>query len=117
MATYHHIMSNDNVANHTLCPAGPNSWCKQNAAKAKVEAAVAEAALKFNACNERASEDIMKELSLNASWQSRSRIAEKDRRRMAASAKKRQTTEDFHRSLQKRHTGATNQKDYMPGAY
>ncbi|KAH7951096.1 hypothetical protein HPB52_004727 [Rhipicephalus sanguineus] len=35
MATYHHITSNDDVANHTLCPAGPNSWCKQNAAKAK----------------------------------------------------------------------------------
>ncbi|XP_077551970.1 uncharacterized protein LOC144166315 [Haemaphysalis longicornis] len=35
MATYHHITSNDTVSNHSLCPPGPDSWCRQNAAKAK----------------------------------------------------------------------------------
>ncbi|KAH9363325.1 hypothetical protein HPB48_006431 [Haemaphysalis longicornis] len=37
MATYHHITSNDTVSNHSLCPPGPDSWCRQNAAKAKGE--------------------------------------------------------------------------------
>lgn len=158
MATYH-ITSNDNVANSTFCPPGPNSWCKQNAAVAKgdpvpkhprkpldvcqallpiyeclsdkkllqrcqrektqnnneslhsmtwalaskdrhsslftVEAAVAEAVLKFNAGNARASGYIMKELCLNRSQQSHSHMSEKDRRLMAASAKKRRATENF----------------------
>ncbi|KAH9377387.1 hypothetical protein HPB48_008605 [Haemaphysalis longicornis] len=39
MATYHHITSNDTVSNHSLCPPGPDSWCRQNAAKAKREPA------------------------------------------------------------------------------
>ncbi|CAN8029505.1 unnamed protein product [Ixodes persulcatus] len=34
MATYHHVTSNDTVSNHSLCPAGPDSWCRQNATKA-----------------------------------------------------------------------------------
>ncbi|KAH7940645.1 hypothetical protein HPB49_002744 [Dermacentor silvarum] len=38
MATYH-VTSNDNVANPTFCPTGPDSWCKQNAAKVKGEPA------------------------------------------------------------------------------
>lgn len=39
MATYYHITSNDVTSNHTLCPEGPDSWCRQNAAKAKGEPA------------------------------------------------------------------------------
>lgn len=39
MATYHHVTSNDSLSNHSLCPTGPNSWCQQNAAKAKGEPA------------------------------------------------------------------------------
>ncbi|KAH9377977.1 hypothetical protein HPB48_015333 [Haemaphysalis longicornis] len=37
MATYHHIMSNDALHNHSLCPTGLDSWCRQNAALAKGE--------------------------------------------------------------------------------
>lgn len=59
----------------------------------------------------------MKELCLNPSEQSRTLMAEKDRRRMAASAKKRKASEDLRQSLKKRHTGAGSQQDYMPGAY
>lgn len=35
MASYYHITSNDDESNHSLCPDGPDSWCRQNAAKAK----------------------------------------------------------------------------------
>lgn len=82
-----------------------------------VEAAVAKAVLKFNAGKGRASGGIMKELCLNPSQQSRSHMAEKDRRRMAASAKKRKATENFRQSLKKQHIGAGSQQHSMPGAY
>ncbi|KAH7937567.1 hypothetical protein HPB49_013153 [Dermacentor silvarum] len=39
MATYHHVTSNDSLSNPSLCPTGPNSWCRQNTAKAKEEPA------------------------------------------------------------------------------
>ncbi|KAH7937546.1 hypothetical protein HPB49_012998 [Dermacentor silvarum] len=117
MATYHHVTSNDNVANHTFCPTGPDSWCKQNAAKARVEAAVAEAVLKFNAGNAKASENILRELSLNPSKPSHTHMTEKDWRRAVASAKKREAAENLHQSLTKRHKGANSQQDYMHGAY
>ncbi|KAH7970904.1 hypothetical protein HPB49_016633 [Dermacentor silvarum] len=35
MATYHHTTSNDLVSDHSFCPPGPSSWCRQNAASAK----------------------------------------------------------------------------------
>lgn len=37
MATYRHITSTDECADHSLCPAGEGSWCRHNAAKAKGE--------------------------------------------------------------------------------
>lgn len=37
MATYYHITSTPENPNHSLCPSGPNSWCKTNAATAKGE--------------------------------------------------------------------------------
>ncbi|CAN7999310.1 unnamed protein product [Ixodes hexagonus] len=40
MATYHHITSSDTVSNHSLCPTGPGSWNRQNAAKARGEPAL-----------------------------------------------------------------------------
>lgn len=154
MATYHHITSNDKVANHTFCPGGADSWCRQNAAKAKgepapkhprslpphvceallpiyqrlsdkrllqrcqrgktqnnneclhsmiwalapkerhaslfaIEAAVAEAVLKFNTGNARSSTGILKKLGLNPGNHSSKRMAEKDQRRSVASACKR----------------------------
>lgn len=39
MAAYHHTTSNDLVSDHSFCPPGPSSWCRQNAASAKGEAA------------------------------------------------------------------------------
>ncbi|CAN8008310.1 unnamed protein product, partial [Ixodes pacificus] len=174
MATYHHVTSNDTVSNHSLCPAGPDSWCRQNATKARgepapkhhynlpphvckallplyerlserkllercqrgktqntneslhsmiwalapkhrhaslfsVEAAVAEAVLKFNAGNEMASARILKELNVTPGPQSSKRMVEKDKRRATASARKRTSAENMQRALKKRHSGASNQ--------
>ncbi|KAH9361619.1 hypothetical protein HPB48_001496 [Haemaphysalis longicornis] len=182
MATYHHITSNDTVSNHSLCPPGPDSWCRQNAAKAKgeptpkhrynlpphvceallpvykrlsdekllqrclqgktqnsneslhsmiwalapkekhaslftVQAAVAEAVLKFNAGNERASASILKQLDLNPGLASTKRMAEKDRRRGSASARKHKSADGMQRAFKKRHSGASSQTDYVPGGY
>lgn len=39
MATYHHVTSTDSQSNHSLCPTGPDSWCRRNAAQAKGEPA------------------------------------------------------------------------------
>ncbi|KAH7954497.1 hypothetical protein HPB49_019203 [Dermacentor silvarum] len=182
MATYYHITSNDFDSNHTFCPTGPNSWCRQNAAEARgepapkhprnlpphvcqallpiyerlsekkllercqrgktqnsneslhsviwslapkdrhaslftVQAAVAEAVLKFNAGNVKASASIMQELSLNPSSFCSDRMAEKDQRRLKASAQKRASAENMHQALKKRHTGNNSQNDYVPGGY
>ncbi|KAH7977628.1 hypothetical protein HPB49_003057 [Dermacentor silvarum] len=176
-----HITFNDTVANHTLCPTGPNSWCCQNAVQARgelapkhprnlphvcqallpiyerlsekkllercqrgktqngndsfhsliwslapkerhvslfaLEAAVAEAVLKFNTGNVRASASILEELSLNPSEVSNDRMNEKDQRRMKASAQKRASVENMNLALKKRHTGNSSQASYLPGAY
>ncbi|KAH9380598.1 hypothetical protein HPB48_018795 [Haemaphysalis longicornis] len=179
MATYHHITSNDTVSNHSLCPPGPDSCCRQNTAKAKgeptpkhrynlpphvceallpvyerlsdkkllqrclqgktqnsneslhsmiwalapkekhaslftVQAAVAEAVLKFNAGNERASASILKQLDLNPGLASTKRMAEKDRRRGSASARKHKSADSMQRAFKKRHSGASSQTDYVP---
>lgn len=157
MATYHHVTSNDEVSNHSLCPTGKDSWCRQNAATAKgepvpkhrynlpphvckallpiyerlsderlpercqrgktqnsneslhsvvwahsakerhasllsVQAAVAEAVLKFNAGNEAASAAILKELKVNPGPSAKKRMAE-----------------NMQRALKKRHLGDSKQ--------
>lgn len=182
MATYHHVTSNDAVSDHSLCPTGPDSWCRQNAAIAKgeptpkhrynlpphvckvlrpvyerlsdrkllercqrgqtqnnneslhaviwalapkerhaslftVEAAVAEAVMRFNGGNERTSAGILKELNLTPGQKSARRTAEKDRRRAAESARKRAAAENVQRAVKKRHTNAGKQTDYIPGGY
>ncbi|KAG0411149.1 hypothetical protein HPB47_011715 [Ixodes persulcatus] len=154
-----------------LCPAGPDSWCRQNATKARgepglkhhynlsphvckallplykllskrkllercqrgktqntnetvhsmiwalapkhrhasllsVEAAVAEALLKFNAGNEIASARILRELNVTPGKQSSKRMVDKD---------KRSSADNVQRALKKRHSGASNQADYIPG--
>lgn len=45
------------------------------------------------------------------------RMAEKDRRRSTASARKRASAENMQRALKKRHLGDSKQKDYLPGTY
>lgn len=182
MATYHHVTSNDTVSDHSLCPSGPHSWCRQNAAVSKgepvpkhrynlpphvckalrpvyerlsdrrllercqrgqtqnnneclhsviwalapkerhaslftVEAAVAEAVMRFNGGNERTSAGILKELNLTPGQKSARRTAEKDRRRAAESARKRAAAENVQRAVKKRHTNAGKQTDYIPGGY
>ncbi|CAN7952150.1 unnamed protein product, partial [Ixodes pacificus] len=82
-----------------------------------VEAAVAEAVLKFNAGNEMASARILKELNVTPGPQSSKRMVEKDKRRATASARKRTSAENVQRALKKRHSGASNQADYIPGAF
>lgn len=181
MATYHHITSNDSEANHSLCPTGPDSWCRQNAAAAKgepapkhrhhlpphvcqallpiyerladkkllqrcqrgktqnsneslhsliwslapkhrhasllaIEAAVAEAVMRFNAGNLQTSSGILSELTLNPGLCNARRMAEKDRLRAAESARKRASSDNVQRALRKRHMNQ-KQSDYMPGAY
>ncbi|KAH9366722.1 hypothetical protein HPB48_008777 [Haemaphysalis longicornis] len=181
MATYHHIASNDSEANHSLCPTGPDSWCRQNAAAAKgepapkhrhhlrphvceallpiyerladrkllqrcqrgktqnsneslhsviwplapkhrhaslfsIEAAVAEAVMRFNAGNLRTSSGILSELTLNPGLCNAKRMAEKDRHRAAESARKRASNDSVQRALRKHHMHKS-QSDYMPGAY
>ncbi|KAG0429772.1 hypothetical protein HPB47_023294 [Ixodes persulcatus] len=168
MVRYHHVTSNDTVSNHSLCPAGPDSWCRQNATKARgepafkhhynlpphvckallplyeclserkllawcqrrktqntneslhsmiwalapkhrhaslfsVEAAVAEALLKFNAGNEIASARILRELNVTPGPQSSKRMVKKDKRRATASACKCTSADNMQRALKKRH--------------
>lgn len=182
MATYRHITSNDRVSDHSLCPSGPDSWCRQNAAQAKnepipnhrynlpshvcealrpvyeclseekllercqrsmtqnnneclhsmiwalapkeqhaslfaVEAAVAEAVMKFNSGNARTSSAILQELHLSSGLLNSQRMAEKDDRRAAASARKRASAENLQRTFKKRHSGSCRQTDYIPGGY
>lgn len=82
-----------------------------------IEAAVAEAVLKFNTGNARSSTGILKELGLNPGNHSSKRMAEKDQRCSVTSSCKRSSADNLQRTLKKRHTGAVNQSDYMPGAY
>ncbi|KAH9367712.1 hypothetical protein HPB48_002551 [Haemaphysalis longicornis] len=183
MATYYHVTSNDAVSNHSLCPTGPDSWCRHNAAKAKgepapkhrynlpphvceallpvyerladhkllercqrgktqnsneslhsviwslapkerhaslhsVEAAVAEAVMRFNAGSQLASSKILQELNMTVGALSSTRMAEKDRRRTKDSSRRRTSAENVQRTLKKRHLGgASSQDDYAAGAY
>ncbi|KAG0413301.1 hypothetical protein HPB47_009542 [Ixodes persulcatus] len=180
LATYNHVTSTDAQPNHSLCPKGQDSWCKQNKAAAKkqpapkhrynlpqyvaeallpvymrlsdrkllercqrgktqnsneslhsviwslvsksrhaslytVEAAVAEAVMRFNVGKECATEAILRELNVNVGSSSLQRCSEKDRRRLAASDKKHKQAENFRHAM-KRKRASGNEKDYVPGA-
>ncbi|CAN8017868.1 unnamed protein product [Ixodes persulcatus] len=80
-----------------------------------VEAAVAEAVLKFNAGNKISSAIILKELNVTPRPQSSGHKMESDQRRAAASARKRISAEEVQRALKKRHSGANSQVDNIPG--
>lgn len=81
-----------------------------------VQAAVAEAVLKFDAGNKRASAAVLKELDLNPGLPSTKHMAEKDRCRGSTSARKRKSADGMQRAFKKRHSGGYSQKD-MPGGY
>ncbi|KAH9364471.1 hypothetical protein HPB48_021867 [Haemaphysalis longicornis] len=105
---------NSNESLHSMIWAlAPN---EKHASLFTVQAAVAEAVLKFNAGNERASASILKQLDLNPGLASTKRMAEKDRCRGSASAQKHKSADGVQRAF-KRHSGASSQTDYMPGGY
>ncbi|KAH7956502.1 hypothetical protein HPB52_010143 [Rhipicephalus sanguineus] len=106
---------NSNESLHSIVWA--HSAKERHASLLSVQAAVAEAVVKFNAGNEAASAAILKELKLNPGPSAKKRMAEKDRRRSTASARKRASAENMQRALKKRHLGDSKQKDYLPGAY
>ncbi|KAH7943390.1 hypothetical protein HPB52_007793 [Rhipicephalus sanguineus] len=181
MATYKHITSTDVCSDHSLCPAGADSWCHHNVAKAKgdpeprhrynlpkevaeamlpvytrlsekallqrcqqgktqnsneslhsviwslaskeqhaslfaVEAAAAEAVLRFNTGNLNASAAILQQLDINISSSASLKAREKDRRRTASSNKKREASENV-RKLAKRRNKDGMHPDYGPGAF
>ncbi|CAN8029862.1 unnamed protein product [Ixodes persulcatus] len=181
LATYYHVTSTDAQPNHSLCPKGQDSWCKQNKAAAKkqpapkhrynlpqyvaeallpvymrlsdrkllercqrgktqnsneslhsiiwslvsksrhaslytVEAAVAEAVMRFNVGKECATEAILRELNVIVGSSSLQRCGEKDRRRLAASDKKHKQAENFRHAM-KRKRASGNEKDYVPGGF
>lgn len=82
-----------------------------------VEAAVGEAVMKFNAGYARSATGILKELSLTPGRQNSKRLAEKDKRRMTASARKHASAENVKQAPRKRHRTDKNQQDYVPGGY
>ncbi|XP_077493058.1 uncharacterized protein LOC144104115 [Amblyomma americanum] len=181
MATYRHVTSTDEHSDHSLCPTGDNSWCRQNAARAKgepepghhynlpkdvaeamlpvytrlsertllqrcqrgktqnaneslhsviwslvskeqhsslvaVQAAVAEAVLRFNTGNLHASSAILQQLDTNITSSGFQRVREKDLRRSASSKKKREASLEVRKQAKKRHRDGIH-PDYAPGAF
>ncbi|XP_077531040.1 uncharacterized protein LOC144143104 [Haemaphysalis longicornis] len=181
MATYNHVTSTDERPNHGLCPSGPGSWCKHNAAIANVEkppkhsynlpehvskallpvytrladkellrrcqrgktqnanealhsviwslmpktrhasliaveAAVAEAVMRFNAGTLEASSRILRELRLPQNCKDSQRAQEKDSQRAASSERKRAASASFVSAARRRHRGKPDE-NYSPGAF
>lgn len=82
-----------------------------------VEAAVAEAVMRFNAGNRRTSAAILNELSLNPTAMSNKRMAEKDERRENECARKHALADSVQGALKRRHLNSSRQFDYISGAY
>ncbi|XP_049521739.1 uncharacterized protein LOC125944722 [Dermacentor silvarum] len=181
MATFYHVTSTDSCPNHALCPAGEQSWCPHNAAKAKgepeprhkynlpsdvaaallpvyqrlseksllqrclrgrtqnsneslhsviwsllakeqhwslvaVQAAVAEAVLRFNAGNEYAAAAVLSQLDMNITPTGSSRAKEKDLRRSTSSSKKRAASLGLAKAVKKKHHDSMH-PDYSPGSF
>ncbi|KAH7945931.1 hypothetical protein HPB49_017094 [Dermacentor silvarum] len=181
MATFYHVTSTDSCPNHALCPAGEQSWCPHNAAKAKgepeprhkynlpsdvaaallpvyqrlseksllqrclrgrtqnsneslhsviwsllakeqhwslvaVQAAVAEAVLRFNAGNEYAAAAVLTQLDMNITPTGSSRAKEKDLRRSTSSSKKRAASLGLAKAVKKKHHDSMH-PDYSPGSF
>ncbi|KAH9381902.1 hypothetical protein HPB48_015378 [Haemaphysalis longicornis] len=91
---------------------------ERHASLHSVEAAVAEAVMRFNAGSQLASSKILQELNMTVGTLSSTRMAEKDRRRTKDSSRRRTSAENVQRTLKKRHLGgASSQDDYAAGAY
>ncbi|KAH7954892.1 hypothetical protein HPB49_022588 [Dermacentor silvarum] len=100
MATFYHVTSTDSCPNHALCPA--------------VQAAVAEAVLRFNASNEYAAAAVLAQLDMNITPTGSSRAKEKDLRRSASSSKKRAASLGLAKAVKKKHHDSMH-PDYSPG--
>ncbi|XP_077490729.1 uncharacterized protein LOC144101435 [Amblyomma americanum] len=82
-----------------------------------VQAAVAEAVMRFNAGSERTSKIILRELGLNTSAKASKRMTEKDERREHKSARKHAAAENVQSAFKKRHLDNGKQRDYIPGGF
>lgn len=81
-----------------------------------VEAAVAEAVLRFNAGNEYAATAILQEMNMNVTDSGSKRAKEKDLRRTTASRKKRALSLGLQTMAKKKHHTGMH-PDYSPGAF
>ncbi|KAH9372084.1 hypothetical protein HPB48_017425 [Haemaphysalis longicornis] len=106
---------NNNQSLHSMISAlAPK---ERHASLFTVVAAVGEAVMKFNAGYARSATGILKELSLTPGRQNSERLAEKDKRRMTASARKHAFADNVKQALGKRHRTDKSQQDYVPGGY
>lgn len=98
---------NSNESLHTLIWAlAPK---ERHASLFTVQAAVAEAVMKFNAGNAKASLGILKALSLNPSVKSIEQMTEKDHHLAQASTRTHISAESVQQALKKRHSRANKQ--------
>lgn len=81
-----------------------------------VEAAVAEAVLRFNTGNKHAATAILGEMNMNATVTNSKRAQEKDLRRSTGSAKKRAASLGLANIVRRRHRDGMH-ADYAPGAF
>lgn len=88
----------------------------KNASLFAVEAAVAEAVIRFNLGTHEASSSILKELQLEQTSQGSKRTTEKDCRRTAGAERKRMSSAAFQAAAKRRQRGKPH-PDYSPGAF
>lgn len=88
----------------------------KNASLFAVEAAVAEAVMRFNLGNQESSSLILHELQLDQTCEGGQRTAEKDNRRAVASDRKRAPSAAFQAAAKKEHKQKPA-SDYAPGAF
>ncbi|KAH7964770.1 hypothetical protein HPB49_001251 [Dermacentor silvarum] len=88
----------------------------KNASLFAVEAAVAEAVIRFNLGTHETSSSILKELQLEQTFQGSKRITEKDCRRTAGAERKRMSSAAFQAAAKRRQRGKPH-PDYSPGAF
>lgn len=81
-----------------------------------VEAAVAEAVMRFNAGKENASAQILRELQVNNNAKSSKRAAEKDHFRSVKSSRRSTSLQNFSNAMKRRQV-AGKDEDYVPGGF
>lgn len=89
---------------------------EQHSSLFAVQAAVAEAVLRFNAGNKHSAASILQELGMNATNTGKMRTAEKDKRRSAMSTKRHAASEGLKKNVAKKHKDSMH-PDYAPGSF